>query len=102
MISRLLAVAILFTLLPTNLASAGRDAEPLEIDAKIPGGNIVVEKIVGDDVYLKQDLRDTPRHWFYWHFRVRGAKGRTLTFHFMKGNVIGSRGPAYSTDGGKT
>jgi hypothetical protein len=76
-------------------------AAPL-VDADFPGGNILVDRIEGDQVYLHQDPRDTPEWWFYWYFRVRGAAGRTLSFHFTKGNVIGVRGPASSTDGGKT
>ena len=74
----------------------------LTIDADYPGGNIVVEKIQGDTVYLRQDLRDTEGWWFYWNFRVRGAAGRTLKFEFTNGNPIGVRGPAVSTDGGTT
>ncbi len=72
------------------------------VDCDFPGGNIVFERIEGDDVYLHQDQRDTPRFWFYWYFRVRSADGRTLTFHFTKGDVIGALGPAASTDGGET
>jgi len=53
-------------------------------------------------VWLRQDLRDTAGQWFWWHFRVRGAAGRTLAFHFTRGNVIGVRGPAVSADGGRT
>ncbi len=78
------------------------DVKPPRIDADFPGGNVVVERIEGDQVYLHQDQRDTPGFWFYWSFRVQGAAGRTLTFHFTKGNVLGVRGPAVSTDGGKT
>jgi hypothetical protein len=74
----------------------------LVIDAGFPGGNIVFEEFEGDTVYLHQDLRDTEGDWFYWHFRVRGAAGRTLTFQFTGSNVIGVRGPAVSTDGGET
>jgi hypothetical protein len=74
----------------------------LTVDADFPGGNVVVERIEGDDVYLHQDLRDTQGDWFWWYFRVRGAAGRTLTFHFTKSNVIGVRGPAVSADGGAT
>lgn len=78
-------------------------ATTVQVDADIPAGNIVVDKIDGNDVYVHQDLRDTKGHWFYWHFRVRGAEGRTLTFHFTnKGNVLGARGPAVSTDGGSS
>ncbi|MDP6634142.1 MAG: peptidase M14 [Phycisphaerae bacterium] len=72
------------------------------IDADYPGGNIIVERIDGDVVYLRQDLRDTAGWWFYWSFRVRGASGRKLTFRFTNRNVIGTRGPAVSIDGGET
>ncbi len=78
------------------------DALPWMIDCSLPGGNIVVERVVGDDVYLHQDLRDTATDWFYWHFRITGAEGRTLRFHFTKSRAIGVRGPAMSLDQGKT
>lgn len=74
----------------------------LVIDSAFPGGNIVVESIDGDDVFLHQDLRDTDGHWFYWYFRVRGAAGRTLTFHFTRGDVVSTLGPSFSLDCGKT
>src|SRR5436190_14440057 len=74
----------------------------VQVDADFPGGNIVVDKIDGDQIALHQDLRDTAGDWFYWQFRVRGARGRTLAFQFTKGNVIGVRGPAVSKDGGVT
>lgn len=72
------------------------------IDADYPGGNIIVERIDDDTIYLKQDIRDTKGWWFYWNFRVRGAQGRTLTFQFTDGNPIGTRGPAMSVDSGRT
>ena len=53
-------------------------------------------------VFLRQDLRDTEGFWFYWYFRVRGASGRTLTFHFTDGKPVGVRGPAISLDEGAT
>jgi hypothetical protein len=77
-------------------------ADSVVVDTAIPGGNAIVEKIEGDTVFLRQDLRDTAGDWFYWHVRVRGAAGRVLTFQFTKGNVLGVRGPAVSPDGGKT
>jgi hypothetical protein len=73
-----------------------------EIDCDFPGGNIVLDRIDGDAVYLHQDPRDTAGFWFYWYFRVRGAAGRTLRFRFTDRNVIGVRGPAVSTDGGRS
>jgi len=75
---------------------------PPLIDADFPGGNILIDHIEGDHVYLRQDCRDTPGFWFYWHLRVRQAAGRTLTFHFTDGKVSAARGPAVSTDGGST
>ena len=77
-------------------------AAKLRIDCRFPGGNIIVEKIDGDDVYIRQDMRDTTIWWFYWYFRVRGAAGRRLRFHFIDGDPIGARGPAVSRDGGTT
>ncbi len=71
------------------------------VDCDFPGGNIIVEKQKGNRVFLRQDLRDTGRHWFYWYFRVRGAAGRKITFEFTDGKVIGMEGPAVSTDSGK-
>jgi hypothetical protein len=70
------------------------------IDADFPGGNILVEEIKDNDVYLRQDLRDTTTFWFYWAFYARSAQGRKLTFHFTSGDVLGVRGPAVSYDDG--
>ncbi len=84
-------------------ANADDKSAAVRIDADFPGGNILLDRTDGNDVFLHQDLRDTEGQWFYWCFRVRGAlAGRSLTFHFTKGDVIGVRGPAVSTDGGVT
>ena len=72
------------------------------IDANFPGGNVIVEKILGDTVYIRPDVRDTHGWWFYWNFRVRSAAGKNLTFQFVDRNPIGVRGPAFSADGGQT
>src|SRR5262249_28983730 len=89
------ACLVLFFITPCQAADA------LQLDADFPGGNIVLENVKSDDVYFHQDLRDTSGDWFYWYFRVRGSQGRTLTFHFTKGNPVGVLGPAVSTDAGK-
>jgi len=70
------------------------------IDTAFPGGNVIVDRIEGDTVFLRPDQRDSSTWWFYWYFRVRGAAGRTLTFQFEGNNPIGTQGPAVSTDGG--
>ncbi len=77
-----------------------RPAVSPSVDSAFPGGNIVVDRVVGDELYVHQDLRDTRSDWFWWYFRVRGAQGRQLTVHFTRSNVIGVRGPAISLDGG--
>jgi len=92
-----------------------------QIDCDFPGGNIIVDSINGDTVWLHQDLRDTAGNWFYWYFHVRGGAGRNIDFRFTRvyGNgvpspedeesvdwgwrpVIGVNGPAVSVDGGRT
>ena len=77
-------------------------AEDIRIDADFPGGNVALERIAGSDVYLHQELRDTQGWWFYWNFRVRGAQGRALTFHFDGKPVFDRQGPAVSRDRGET
>lgn len=88
---------------PGTVHAAAPASKPaVWIDADFPGGNIIVDRIEGDHVFLRPDLRDTSRWWFYWYFRVRGAAGRTMTFTFADGNPIGVRGPAVSDNGGRT
>jgi hypothetical protein len=72
------------------------------VDAMIPAGNIVCDRMEGDQVYLHQEQRGSTQWWFYWAFRVCGAEGRTLTFHFTDGEPVGTRGPAVSLDKGLT
>ncbi|TVS15872.1 MAG: peptidase M14 [Planctomycetaceae bacterium] len=106
--SRILFVPLLFLWIAsgvfasTTFAAEQAASPTLQIDCDFPGGNVIVERIEGSDVFLRQDPRDTPRFWFYWYFRVREAAGQSLTFHFTQGNVLGVRGPAVSTDGGET
>lgn len=77
-------------------------AAELQVDADFPGGNIRVERVTGETVFLRQELRDTPRDWFYWACRVRGSQGRTVTFRFTGSRAFGPCGPAVSHDAGKT
>jgi len=74
----------------------------MTIDAQIPAGNIIVDRIEGDRAWVKQDLRDTEGPWFYWAFRLCGAAGRQVSVRFTDGEVVGTRGPAISLDRGAT
>lgn len=72
------------------------------IDKNLPAGNIVLESMEGDTVYLQNEVRDTAGWWFYWAFRACGAAGRTLTFRFTNGDPVCTRGPCVSLDQGRT
>lgn len=61
------------------------------------GGNIVVQKTDGNDIYLERELRDTATDWFYWAFCIEDAGDRVLTFHFSD-QRLGYFGPAVSFD----
>ena len=43
------------------------------IDTELPAGNIVFERMVGDTVYVHQQLRGSKKAWFYWAFRAKGC-----------------------------
>lgn len=88
---------LIFGLLPVMAARK----PALRVDDCLPAGNIIVERISSDTVYVKPDLRDTKGKWFYWAMRVRGAQGRTLVFQF-NGKWVGARGPLITTDKGKS
>ncbi len=62
------------------------------------GGNIAVEKIENDTVYLERELRDTEGDWFYWAFCAEGFEGRTMTFVFPNPHRAGRFGAAVSND----
>lgn len=95
-VRRLVGLAWLLALIAATLAHA-----QVNVDAAFPGGNVTVERIEGDTVFFRQDLRDSSGDWFYWAFRVRGAEGQTLKFHMMT-DKFSARGPAVSRDAGRT
>ncbi|MGI6388824.1 MAG: M14 family zinc carboxypeptidase [Kiritimatiellia bacterium] len=76
--------------------------ERLVIDKNLPAGNILLERMEDDTIYLQNEMRDTAGWWFYWAFRARGAAGRTLTFSFTNGDPVCTRGPCVSLDQGQT
>lgn len=98
-----MCAALWLGLLAASLSPCAASA--FTVGAELPAGNVIVEEVAGDAVRLRPDLRDTAGDWFYWAFRVTGAKGRTLTFTFAGaygGCVVGVRGPAVTADGGRT
>ena len=87
--------------LALHLPASGGEAS-FTVDRNIPAGNIELEKIDGNTVYVHQELRDTEGSWFYWAFRVKGAGGRTVEFRFTRTVAVGTRGPCVSLDRGRT
>jgi hypothetical protein len=85
-----------------SLLAAAFQPAPLEIHAEIPAGNIIVERVTGNEALIRQDLRDTEGDWFWWCFEARAPRPVEARFRFTGSNVIGTRGPAVSTDGGLT
>src|SRR5690606_22742303 len=71
-------------------------AQGIKVLSDFPGGNIVVNKISADTVWLKPDLSFTEGKWFYWYFKVSGISGRQVTFKFEQNDVFAKYGPAYS------
>ena len=71
-------------------------AQGIKVSSDFPGGNIVVNKISADTVWLKPDLSFTEGKWFYWYFKVSGISGRQVTFKFEQNDVFAKYGPAYS------
>ena len=70
----------------------------MKIHSDFVGGNIVVDRVEDNTVYLERDLRDTEGDWFYWAFCVEGAAGKTLTFTFPSKVRVGRFGAAVSHD----
>jgi len=61
------------------------------IHKSFPGGNIQVNRIQGNDVFLVQELGDTEGWWFYWAFvsRVRREGQLRFTSKIKRSLVIG-------------
>jgi len=75
---------------------------PITVHADFPGGNIIVDRIEGGHARIRQDQTGSTERWFYWYFAVRHVAGRRLTVTFTDWDVIGTEGPAFSPDGGRT
>lgn len=93
---------LVLALLVCNTSALLAQQDQLQFSTDFPGGNILVEKVSHDTVFLKPDLRDTEGDWFYWYFGVRAAAGRTLTFQFADVRKLAAFGPAISKGRGKS
>ncbi|MFZ4723896.1 MAG: cellulase family glycosylhydrolase [Paludibacter sp.] len=73
-----------------------------------PSGNVKVTNVSGNTFTIEPDLRGETTDWFYWHFAICGAKGKTLTFNLptaaVKPNMqyLPVKGPLVSFDAGNT
>jgi hypothetical protein len=74
----------------------------MKINSDFPGGNIIVDEIKDNDIYVHQDLRTTQTDWFYWYFEVQSPEKGKFNFLFTQSKAIGALGAAVSLDEGKT
>lgn len=68
------------------------------VEADYPGGNMILDKIDGNEVFLHQDMRDSDGVWFYWSFRVRNGGGKKLHFRFTHSRCLTAKGAAVTVD----
>ncbi len=95
---------ILSVMIVVSLFACNRQ-DQLSIHADFPGGNIKIDSIVENTVYLQPDQKGTDTtkgNWFYWYFEINGSQGREMEFVFNQQHSITRKGPAYSKDNGKT
>ena len=74
----------------------------IKINSDFPGGNIIVDSVTQDTVYLRPDNRDSEKPWFYWYFEVSNTDKKQVIFKFNQQNVMTTFGPAVSLDAGET
>ena len=72
------------------------------ITNKIPGGNIQLVSVEGHRIELDVEMRDSSGDWFYWCFKAVFPEKGIYRFHFARDNKVGTRGPAFSLDDGRT
>jgi len=71
----------------------------VNIYSDFSGGNIIIDKIQNDSVWVRPDLRDTEGLWFYWYFAAKSDVEKTITFVFPQ-NCFSKAGVSVSMDNG--
>lgn len=93
--------SILPLILLTHQVAQAQSADgDLTIRADFPGGNVIIEKIKSDTVWLAPDTRGIVGDWFYWYFSAETKVDKEVHFIFPK-HKIPAFGPAVSLDGGQ-
>lgn len=94
-------ITLLIALQGHQVAYAQAPDTDLTIRADFPGGNMVIEKMTSDTVWIVPDTRGIVGDWFYWYFSAEAAVDREIHFVFPE-HKIPTFGPAVSLDGGAT
>ncbi|MBR3941716.1 MAG: hypothetical protein IKJ55_00025, partial [Clostridia bacterium] len=68
------------------------------IDEDFSGGNILVDGMKQNIIYVRPDLSDTSTDWFYWNFKATSETDRTVTFKIDGNYIISASGVAFSYD----
>jgi len=90
-------ISVLILVFHSSLAQ-----DHIQITSDFPGGNIIVDKIENETVWLRPDLSLTNGEWFYWYFKASNIKGKTITFKIDQENVFTKYGPSYSINNDHT
>gem|GEM_PF-451331 len=86
----------------TKPAANAQAETTIKINTDFPGGNVKVDSIVTNTIYIRPDLRDNRTSWFYWYFSVTNTQSETIHFILNRSRSLTSLGPSFSEDGGKT
>ena len=90
------------TIIQLFFISSANGQNNIRISSDFPGGNIVVNKISSDTVWLEPDLSFTEGKWFYWYFKISNISGKRITFKFSHNNLFTKYGPGYSMNNDQT
>lgn len=86
----------IYWIIPVIFINLAHGQESVKVTSDFTGGNIVVDNIDKDTVWLNPDLSHTDGPWFYWYFKASNINGKTITFKFNHENVFAKYGPGYS------
>ncbi len=71
------------------------EGSTFKITKDFPGGNIKVNSISQNTVFLEQEIRDTMEWWFWWNFKIEVEKPQTIRFVFTNGEVVHKKGVCF-------
>ncbi len=96
------SIIVILTIIQSFFICDVNGQNNLKISSDFPGGNIVVNKISEDTVWLEPDLSFTEGKWFYWYFKISNISGKKISFKFSNNDLFAKYSPAYSINNDQT